>query len=39
MNSITSTGVGVLLETMEQNSHITDLDLRQNHIEMRRQVL
>jgi Ran GTPase-activating protein (RanGAP) involved in mRNA processing and transport len=30
-NIITSTGVGVLLATMEQNSHrITDLDLRQN---------
>jgi Ran GTPase-activating protein (RanGAP) involved in mRNA processing and transport len=31
-NSITSMGVGVLLETMVQNSHITDLDLRHNHI-------
>jgi hypothetical protein len=31
-NSITSTGVGVLLETMEQSSHITDLDLRYNRI-------
>jgi hypothetical protein len=31
MNSITSSGLGVLLETMEQNSHhITDLDLRHN---------
>jgi hypothetical protein len=30
-NFITSTGVGVLLETMEQNSYnITDLDLRDN---------
>jgi Ran GTPase-activating protein (RanGAP) involved in mRNA processing and transport len=33
MNSITSTGVGMLLETMEHNSHhITDLDLRHNPI-------
>jgi hypothetical protein len=33
-NSITSRGVGVLLEAMEQNSnHITDLDLRCNPIE------
>jgi Ran GTPase-activating protein (RanGAP) involved in mRNA processing and transport len=33
MNSITSTGVRVLLETMEQNSHhITDLDLWHNPI-------
>jgi Ran GTPase-activating protein (RanGAP) involved in mRNA processing and transport len=33
MNSITSTGVGVLLETMEQSCHhITDLDLHQNPI-------
>jgi hypothetical protein len=32
-NSITSTGVGVLLGTMEQSSHhITDLDLQYNHI-------
>jgi Leucine-rich repeat (LRR) protein len=31
-NGITSTGVGVLLETMEHNSHhITDLDLRFNY--------
>ena len=31
MNSITSTGVGVLLETMEQNGHhITDLSLQNN---------
>jgi Ran GTPase-activating protein (RanGAP) involved in mRNA processing and transport len=30
-NSISSTGVGVLLETMEQHSHhITDLDLQRN---------
>jgi Ran GTPase-activating protein (RanGAP) involved in mRNA processing and transport len=29
-NSITSTGVGVLLEAMEQSSHITDLDLQRN---------
>jgi Ran GTPase-activating protein (RanGAP) involved in mRNA processing and transport len=29
-NGITCTGVGVLLETMEQNSHITDLDLQRN---------
>jgi Ran GTPase-activating protein (RanGAP) involved in mRNA processing and transport len=30
-NSILSTGVGVLLETMEQNSHhITDLGLQRN---------
>jgi Ran GTPase-activating protein (RanGAP) involved in mRNA processing and transport len=33
MNSITSTGLGALLETMEQSSNsITDLDLRRNHI-------
>jgi Ran GTPase-activating protein (RanGAP) involved in mRNA processing and transport len=31
-NSITSTSVGVLLETMEHNSHITDLDLQNNPI-------
>jgi Ran GTPase-activating protein (RanGAP) involved in mRNA processing and transport len=31
-NSITSTGVRVLLETMEQSSHITDLDLHINTI-------
>jgi hypothetical protein len=32
-NSITATGVGVLLETMEQNSnHIMDLDLRYNRL-------
>jgi hypothetical protein len=32
-NSITSTGVGVLLETMEQSSHhITDLDFQHNPI-------
>jgi Ran GTPase-activating protein (RanGAP) involved in mRNA processing and transport len=31
-NSITSTGVGVLLEAMEQSSHITDLDLSRNLI-------
>jgi Ran GTPase-activating protein (RanGAP) involved in mRNA processing and transport len=32
-NSISSTDVGVLLDTMEQNSHhITDLDLRSNLI-------
>jgi Ran GTPase-activating protein (RanGAP) involved in mRNA processing and transport len=32
-NSIRSTGAGVLLEAMEQSSHhITDLDLRHNHI-------
>jgi Ran GTPase-activating protein (RanGAP) involved in mRNA processing and transport len=32
-NSVTPTGVGVLLETMEQNSHpITDLDLKHNPI-------
>jgi Ran GTPase-activating protein (RanGAP) involved in mRNA processing and transport len=31
-NSITSTGVGVLLETMEQGCHITDLDLQRNYI-------
>jgi Ran GTPase-activating protein (RanGAP) involved in mRNA processing and transport len=29
-NSITSTGVGVLLETMEQHSLATDLDLKDN---------
>jgi Ran GTPase-activating protein (RanGAP) involved in mRNA processing and transport len=33
VNSITSTGVGVLVEKMEQNSHhITDLDLEDNPI-------
>jgi hypothetical protein len=33
MNIITSTGVGVLLETMEQSScHITDFDLQHNPI-------
>jgi Ran GTPase-activating protein (RanGAP) involved in mRNA processing and transport len=32
-DGITSTGVGVLLETMEQSSHhITDLELEYNHI-------
>jgi Leucine-rich repeat (LRR) protein len=31
-NIITSTGLGVLLETMEQSSHITDLELEDNHI-------
>jgi Ran GTPase-activating protein (RanGAP) involved in mRNA processing and transport len=31
-NAITSMGVGVLLETMEQSHHITDLDLRRNYI-------
>jgi Leucine-rich repeat (LRR) protein len=31
-NSITSTGVGVLLETIEQSHHITDLDLQRNYI-------
>jgi hypothetical protein len=31
-NSITSAGVGLLLETMEYNCHITDLDLRYNPI-------
>jgi hypothetical protein len=31
-NSITSTGVGVLLDTMEHNSHITDLELQDNPI-------
>jgi hypothetical protein len=32
-NGITSTGIGVLVEMMEQNSHhITDLDLRHNPI-------
>jgi hypothetical protein len=30
LNFMTSTGAGVLLETMEQNSHITDLDLENN---------
>jgi Ran GTPase-activating protein (RanGAP) involved in mRNA processing and transport len=30
MNSITSTGVGVLLDTMEHGCHITDLDLENN---------
>jgi hypothetical protein len=29
-NSITSTGIGVLLETMQQRSHITDLYLENN---------
>jgi Ran GTPase-activating protein (RanGAP) involved in mRNA processing and transport len=31
-NFISSTGVGVLLETMEQSCHITDLDLHANRI-------
>jgi Ran GTPase-activating protein (RanGAP) involved in mRNA processing and transport len=31
-NYITSTGVGVLFETMEHNSHIMDLDLDSNRI-------
>jgi hypothetical protein len=31
-NSITSTGVGVLLEAMKQSLHITDLDLQSNPI-------
>jgi Ran GTPase-activating protein (RanGAP) involved in mRNA processing and transport len=31
-NAITSTGIGVLLEAMEQSHHITDLDLRCNYI-------
>jgi Ran GTPase-activating protein (RanGAP) involved in mRNA processing and transport len=32
-NTITSTGIGVLLDTTEQSSnHITDLDLRLNHV-------
>jgi hypothetical protein len=31
-NFITSTGVGVLLDTMENSRHITDLDLRYNTI-------
>jgi Ran GTPase-activating protein (RanGAP) involved in mRNA processing and transport len=31
-NSITSTGVGVLLDMMEPSCHITDLDLRHNTI-------
>jgi Ran GTPase-activating protein (RanGAP) involved in mRNA processing and transport len=32
-SSITSTGVGVLLETTEQNSHpVNDLDLQRNSI-------
>jgi hypothetical protein len=31
-NDITCTGVGVLLVTMEQNSQITDLDLKNNYI-------
>jgi Ran GTPase-activating protein (RanGAP) involved in mRNA processing and transport len=31
-NSITSTGVGVLLDTMERSCHITDLDLGYNPI-------
>jgi Ran GTPase-activating protein (RanGAP) involved in mRNA processing and transport len=31
-NFIASAGVGVLLETMEQSHHITDLDLRRNPI-------
>jgi Ran GTPase-activating protein (RanGAP) involved in mRNA processing and transport len=31
-NAITSTGIGVLLETMEQSHHITDLDLQRNYI-------
>jgi Leucine-rich repeat (LRR) protein len=38
-NSITSTGVRVLLETMEQSSHITDLDLRHNYIWNERSTL
>jgi Ran GTPase-activating protein (RanGAP) involved in mRNA processing and transport len=32
LNSITSTGVGVLTERMEHGCHITDLDLRYNPI-------
>jgi Ran GTPase-activating protein (RanGAP) involved in mRNA processing and transport len=32
INSITSAGIGVLLEAMEQSHHITDLDLRRNPI-------
>jgi Ran GTPase-activating protein (RanGAP) involved in mRNA processing and transport len=31
-NFITSTGVGLLFEAMEQNSHITDLELQRNPI-------
>jgi hypothetical protein len=31
-NGIASTGLGALLENMEQSSHITDLDLRHNPI-------
>jgi Ran GTPase-activating protein (RanGAP) involved in mRNA processing and transport len=31
-NFITSTGIGVLFEMMEQNSHITDLELQRNPI-------
>jgi Ran GTPase-activating protein (RanGAP) involved in mRNA processing and transport len=31
-NAITSTGVGVLLDTMEHSCHITDLDLENNRI-------
>jgi Ran GTPase-activating protein (RanGAP) involved in mRNA processing and transport len=31
-NSITSTGVGVLLDTMAQSCHITNLDLNSNPI-------
>jgi hypothetical protein len=30
-NAITSTGIGVLVETMEQSSHIADLDLCDNY--------
>jgi Leucine-rich repeat (LRR) protein len=32
LNSMTSTGVGVLLEALEEASHITDLDLQGNPI-------
>jgi hypothetical protein len=32
INVITSTGIGVLLDTMEQSQHITDLDLQSNPI-------
>ncbi len=31
-NVITSTGVGVLVEMMEQNHNITDLDLQRNYV-------
>jgi Leucine-rich repeat (LRR) protein len=31
-NAITSTGIGLLVETMEQSHHITDLDLQRNYI-------